>query len=204
MPGGAPPIRPDVNRLVHASSLDPPGRSPVPAMRTPRGPRLPVVGLLSALMVASSSGQAPPRDQEIRTLYLAHRDLTQVTLTLALWSPGGEPLPVTLTITGSFPGRRQTGPVTQVRIHASAGLLWAPKPQLTFVVDGVAVDLSPTPIVDAEATLHGVDAMVSTDLLTRIGQARSVTGNALRVAFELTAAQRRAVAAFAERLEGRR
>jgi hypothetical protein len=42
---------------------------------------------------------------------------------------------------------------------------------------------------------------LSTDTLKTIGEARSVSGNALRLPFVLTEAQRAAVAAFRERVE---
>jgi len=166
---------------------------------------------LSLLLVptapAPAAAQAlpPPGDGDIRVVHWELRNLTDVWLTLEPRSPAGETLPISLTFNAVFSGKRPAAPLTHVELRAHVGRLWAPRPELTFVLDGgEALDLAgPTPrmlFTGEDGSMTAVVGVISADMLDRIAAARTVGGNALRLAFELTAAQRRAVGAYAERL----
>ena len=160
--------------------------------------------LLLSLAIATPAAQMspPPRDGDIRVLYWELRDVTEVWLTLEPQSRSGEMLPVTVTLTASFPGRRPAAPIADVQVRAYVGLLWAPRPQLAFVLDGgETLDLAPAVAADADGGIVSVAATISIETLNRLGRARSVAGNALRLEFALTESQRRAVAAFADRVQ---
>jgi hypothetical protein len=133
--------------------------------------------------------------------------LTEVWLTLEPKGPAGEDLPIILTFDVSFAGKRPAAPLTQVEMRAYVGRLWSPRPQLTLAVDGRTLDVAgPDPrtltATDGESSaMIAVVGTLSTDTLKTIGEARSVSGNALRLPFVLTEAQRAAIAAFRESVE---
>ena len=165
-----------------------------------------VAGLVLALCPSPARPQAlpPPRDGDIRVLYYELRDLTEVWLTLELRGPGGEKLPAVLIFHVDFPGRRPAAALTKVEVQAQVGRLWAPRPELRLALDGgEAVDLGGlSPIYDGgeSPAMTAVVATIPVGTLKKIAAARAVTGNALRVDFTLTATQRQAIAAFAERV----
>ena len=162
-----------------------------------------------SLAPSTAKGQAlpPPRDGDVRVLYYALRDLTEVWLTLEPKGPAGEDLPIMLTFNVAFAGKRPAAPLTQVEMRAYVGRLWSPRPELTLVLDGkTTLDVAgPNP-----RTLRGGDAdqsamlavvgTLSTDTLNTIGEAHSVSGNALRLPFVLSESQLAAIAAFRERI----
>jgi hypothetical protein len=163
-----------------------------------------------ALSPVTGTAQAlpPPRDGDIRVLYYEFRDLTEVWLTLEPKGPAGEDLPITLTFDVAFAGKRPAAPLTQAEMRASVGRLWSPRPELTLVLDGkTTLDVAgpnPRTLTGGDADQSAMIAVVgtlSTDTLKTIGEARSVSGNALRLPFVLSETQRAAVAAFRERVQ---
>jgi hypothetical protein len=170
-----------------------------------------VVGTLALAFApghALAQALPPPRDGDVRVLYHELRDLTEVWLTLEPKGPAGETLPILLTFNVAFPGKRPAVPVTQVEMRAYVGRLWNPRPELTLVLDGkTTLDVAgPNPRIltggDYETTsMTAVVGTLSTDTLKTIGEARSVSGNALRLPFVLNESQRQAIAAFRERIQ---
>ena len=169
---------------------------------------LPASFLALALVVApgAARGQAlpPPRDGDVRVLYHELRDLTEVWLTLEPKGPSGDELPISLAFHVAFTGKRPAAPLTQVEMRAYVGRLWNPQPVLTLVVDEKAkLDLAgpnPRTVSGDEGTMLAVVGTMSVETLKTIGEARSVSGNALRLPFVLSESQRKAIAAFRERV----
>jgi hypothetical protein len=147
-----------------------------------------------------------PRDGEIRVLCWDLREETEVWLTLEPRSPDGDTLPITLSLSVGFSGKRPATPLTQVDVRAFVGLLWAPTPQLMLTVDGDSVEFAPpgpSAIYSGspgEGTLTGVVGAISIATLKKMASARSIDGNALRMNFDLNCSQRAAIAKFAERV----
>lgn len=166
-----------------------------------------LVGLfLSLAAIARPQALPVPRDGEIRVLYWELRDETEVWLTLEPRSPDGDKLPIGLSLSVVFSGKRPTGPLTQVDVRAFVGLLWAPTPQLMLTVDGESVEFAPpgpSSIYSGppgEGALTGVVGTISIATLKKMVSARSIGGNALRMNFDLNGSQRAAIAKFTERV----
>jgi hypothetical protein len=166
-----------------------------------------LVGLfLSLAAIARPQALPPPRDGEIRVLYWELRGETEVWLTLDPRSPDGDELPITLSLSVVFSGKRPPRPLTQVDVRAFAGLLWAPTPELMLTVDGESVEFAPpgpSSIYSGspgEGTLIGVVGTIAIATLKKMATARSIVGNALRMNFDLNGSQRAAIAKFAERV----
>lgn len=168
-------------------------------------------GYLLAHLVSVDSASAqlfgpPASDGEVRVLYHELRDLTEVWLMLKPKGPSGDKLPIFLTLNVAFPGKRPAAPLQQLEIQAHVGMLWAPRPELTLILNGSeTLDLAgPNPRIlfaGDTTSMFAVIGTVSIDTLKRIASARSLTGNALRLAFELDESQRRAISAFSDRVQ---
>lgn len=170
--------------------------------------RLPASFLALALVVAPEAprGQAlpPPRDGDIRVLYHELRDLTEVWLTLEPKGPASDDLPISLMFHVAFTGQRPSARLTQVEMRAYVGRLWNPRPELTLLLDEkTKLDLAgpdPRTLSGEEGTMLAVVGTMSVETLKTIGEARSVSGNALRLPFVLSESQRHAIAAFRARI----
>lgn len=162
--------------------------------------------LVSLCICTDIAAQAlpPARDGDIRVLFYELRNETTVWLTLEPKAPDGKPPPtgMVLTINLHFPGKQPKAPVDQVEMRAHVGLLWAPHIELWLVLDD-RERIEPAAKGIGGLDTGGIDyvsANVPVAILTRIAQAKRVTGNALGLEFELTESQRRAVRAFLERV----
>ena len=161
------------------------------------------------LGVGTANAQLLPerRDGDIRVVYWDLTSETEVFLTLDLRSPGGEKLPVPLTLRVVFPGKRPAAPLTHVQVRADVGTLWAPEPRLSLALDGREIAFAPpgpSPLYsqdsDGAFALIGMVGTIPIATLTKLASARSVGGNVLRLQFELRDSQRDAIARFAERV----
>jgi hypothetical protein len=167
--------------------------------------------LLSLGASTASAQQIPePRDGDIRVVYSDLLGETQVYLTLELKSRDGEKFPVSLIFFSvTYPGKRPAVPPTQIDVRAYVGFLWAPEPYLQLLLDGrEAVQFAPPGpsglyswADDGASALTGIAGTISTGELRKIGAAKSVGGNVLRVKFELSSSQRNAIASFARRIQ---
>jgi hypothetical protein len=166
-----------------------------------------VIGTLLSLAAGSRQSAIPPRDGEIRVAYWELLKETTISLTLepkAITSKSA-PSGMTLTLTRRFPGKHPAVPPTHVEVLAHAGLLWAPRNELSFVLDGIhTFDVGSTAIVtnatEQEFVLTGLQSTISTPILQQMAAATRVTGNALGFQFELTESQRRALQTFVEQV----
>lgn len=156
---------------------------------------------------ASAQLLPDPRDGDIRVVYWDLRSETEVFLTLELRSPSGEKLPMPLTLSVSFPGKRPAAALTHVQVRAYVGNLWAPEPRLTIVLDGrEEIGFAPPgpsgmyQSDDRGSTLMGIVGTIPIATLKQMSSARSVGGNLLRLKFELVRSQQDAIARFAERV----
>jgi hypothetical protein len=157
------------------------------------------------LAVDSVRGQAlpPPRDGDIRVLYWELQNRTDVWLTLEPKLASGKPAPPTmvLTLTLSFPGKTPKGQPEHVDLRAHPGMLWAPRIQLSVVVDGERLQLEPAGSVGlGDGGLDYVWVPVSISMLRQMAQARRVSINALGLDLELIEPQRAAVGQFLDRV----
>jgi hypothetical protein len=146
----------------------------------------------------------PPRDGDIRVLYWEIQKRTQVWLTLELRSREGKPLPTgNLTFSIEFPGKRPARQIQTIELVANAGFMWAPKVDLSFLVDGREnISVVPPGVVGLN---EGVGASylpveLSVEVLARLARAKHIDGTALGLEFELTDFQLTAIRTFYERV----
>jgi hypothetical protein len=164
-----------------------------------------VLVLAGAMWVNIPNAQVipPAGDGDIRVVYWALRDQSELWLTIEPKSAEGKPAPpaTILTFTRTFAGRVPGGPPTEVDVRAYAGLMWAPKIELWVIADGRKIDLAAGQTL---GLLNGagsdyLSATISPATLERIASAEHVSGSALGFAFELTVSQRAALRAFYQR-----
>ena len=149
---------------------------------------------------------APPRDGEIRTVYDAALDRTDVWLTIEPRSREGlaTPAGMVLTVRRSFAGKAARVPAALFDVRVSAGLMAAPRPELSLVADGGEIDLAAGNPEALQKSAEGVSlsSTIPAETLKRAAAAGRLTGNALGFAFELTASQRQALRTFVARALG--
>ena len=163
-----------------------------------------LVGALVAATTTQAQALPPPRDGDIRVLYWDIQKRTQVWLTLELRSRDGKPLPtgMNLAFWVEFPGKRPPRPLQTIEIHANAGFMWAPKVELTFLVDGrETISVAPPGLVTLieGPVWNYLPAEISVETLGRLARAKHIDGNALGLEFELSELQLRAIRTFYER-----
>jgi hypothetical protein len=153
-----------------------------------------------------SAGQAlpPPRDGDIRVLYYELRNETTVWLTLQPRQADGKPGPTAtlLTLNWHFPGKFAPPP-EHVELRAIVGFLWAPRVELSLILDdGEVIDLLPVGVMSFSegGGMDYVTGRVPIDLLRRIARAKRVRIKALGLEFELLPSQREAVGTYLERV----
>ena len=140
----------------------------------------------------------PPGDGDIRQVYWELQNRSEVWLTLEPKTPKGERAPM-LTFTFNFAGKSPAAPPTNVEVRAYAGTIYTPRSDLVFTLDDQQKFdlsgrlLSGTPSDYATGT-------ITIAVLKQMAAASRITGNALGFDFELTAAQRKAIAAFHDRI----
>ena len=140
----------------------------------------------------------PPKDGEIRVVYWELRNESEVWLTLEPKSADGRVAPL-LTFTHSFSGKLPGPPARQIEVRAFG---WAPSAELRFEIDDKErIELSPPGGIMTSGTPSDyVRATISIDILRQLARARRITGRALGVSFELRESQRKAIAAFTDRV----
>lgn len=157
-----------------------------------------VPALIAALLTAQLL--PPPKDGDIRDAYWELRNESETWLTLELKAADGRSAPL-VTFTHTYAGKPPGPAASQVEVRAFG---YAPHADLVFVLDDKqTIDISPpggmltsgTPSDYARGTL-------SIAQLRELARAGRVTGRALGVAFELRDAQRKALAAFVQRVSG--
>jgi hypothetical protein len=120
-------------------------------------------------------------------------------LTLEPKTTKGERAPM-LTFTFNFEGKSPAAPPANVEVRAYAGTMYAPRADLMFVLDArQPIDLSPGRLLSGTPSDYVAGTMTMA-VLKQMAAASRVTGNALGFDFELTAAQRKAIAAFHDRI----
>jgi hypothetical protein len=144
----------------------------------------------------------PPKDGDIRDVYWELRKESETWLSLELKTEDGRPAPF-LTFTHFYSGKPPGPPASQIEVRAYG---WAPFADLVFVInDKQTIDLTPpggmlssgTPSDFARGTL-------TLDLLEQLARAGRITGQTLGVSFVLRDSQRKALAAFYDRVSGRK
>ena len=163
-----------------------------------------LVGALVAATTTRAQALPPPRDGDIRVLYWEIQKRTQVWLTLELQSRDGKPLPtgMNLAFWVEFPGKRPLRPVQTIEIQANAGFMWAPKIELSFLIDGrESISVAPPGLVSLTegAVWNYLPAEISVEVLARLARAKHIDGNALGLEFELSERQLNALRTFYER-----
>ena len=160
-------------------------------------PALVASALATAGTVAPPQLLPPPGDGEIRQVFFEIQNRSEIWLTLEPKTMKGERAPM-LTFTFSFGGQRPVAPPKQIEVRAYAPI-WTPRSDLIFVLDdqhkfdlvGMLVNGMPSDYVFGTTTIA---------VLRQMGAASRVTGNALGFDFELSATQRKAIAAFHDRI----
>jgi hypothetical protein len=147
---------------------------------------------------------APPaRDGEIRVAYSDLLRETEIWLTIEPRSPEGTPAPsgMVLTVRRTFDGKVPRGPAALFDVRVSAGLMDAPRAELSLAADSGEVDLAGGNPHALQKTGEGVSlaATIPAETLKRGAAASRITGNALGFSFELTASQREALRTFVAR-----
>ena len=140
----------------------------------------------------------PPKDGDIRVVYWELRNESEVWLTLEPTSADGRSAPL-LTFTHSFSGKLPGPPAKQIEVRAFG---WAPSAELRFEIDDKErIELSPPGgILTSGTPSDYVRATITIDILRQLARARRITGRALGVTFELRESQRKAIAAFTDRV----
>ena len=160
--------------------------------------------MLACLLALSLQLLPPPVDGDIRVAYWELRNESEIWLTLEPRSAKGETAPM-ITFTHFFPGKSRTQPAASIIVRAFAGLFWAPRAEFTLLLDGAQrVDLTPPGGLTRGTPSDYAEGTISLDVLRQIARASRVTGNALGFEFELSPSQRKAIAAFIERVGGNR
>jgi hypothetical protein len=160
-----------------------------------------VLAFLMLLPVHSAAQMLPPpRDGDIRTAYFELRNESEMWLTIEPRSPDGKLAPP-LTLTYRFSGKQPTQRPTQLELRANAGRFWAPRADLSLVVDDQPLlDPSSAQGTYSESALDSVFATLSIGAVEQIARARRVTGSALGFPFALSTSQIAAVRAFLDRV----
>ncbi len=141
----------------------------------------------------------PPGDGDIRQVFWELQNRSEVWLTLEPKTTNGERAPM-LTFTFNFAGKSPAAPPTNVEVRAYAGSIYAPRADLVFVLDArQRIDLSTGRLFSGTPSDYAAGTMTIA-VLKQVAVASQVTGNALGFDFELTAAQRKAIAAFHDRI----
>jgi hypothetical protein len=164
-----------------------------------------IAGLLCSASTARPQALPPPRDGDIRVLYWELTKRTDVWLTLELRTSEGKSLPTgtNMTITAQFPGKRPPQPVENVEIRVNSGMLWAPRVQLGFVLNGRdKLDLTPPGMVSlvTGSVSDYLPVTISVETLERLARAKHIDGNALGLEFEFTDFQLDAIRRFHQRI----
>lgn len=97
----------------------------------------------------------PPKDGDIRVVYWDLFNWTEVFVALdpQVTVSGGAPAGLRLNFSFIFAGHRPAAratDATKLDVRAYVGRLWAPQPELSFVVDGERLN-----VVDLETSSHG-------------------------------------------------
>jgi hypothetical protein len=144
----------------------------------------------------------PPKDGDIRDVYWELRNESETWLSVELKTEDGRPAPF-LTFTHSYAGRPPGPPASQIEVRAYG---WAPRADLVFVIDGKqTIDLSPSDGRLTSGTPSDfVKGTITLDVLQQLARAGRITGRTLGVNFELRDSQRKALAAFYDRISGRK
>jgi hypothetical protein len=141
----------------------------------------------------------PPGDGDIRQVFWELQNRSEIWLTLEPKTPKGERAPM-LTFTFNFAGKSPAAPPTNVEVRAYAGTIYTPRSDLVFTLDGrEKIDLSSGRLLSGTPSDYAAGTMTIA-VLKQLAAASRVTGNALGFDFELTAAQRKAIAAFHDRI----
>ena len=141
----------------------------------------------------------PPGDGDIRQVYWELQNRSEVWLTLEPKTTKGERAPM-LTFTFNFAGKSPAAPPSNVEVRAYAGTVYAPRADLVFVLDArQRIDLSSGRLLSGTPSDY-VAGTMTIAVLKQMAVASQVTGNALGFEFELTDAQRKAIAAFHDRI----
>jgi hypothetical protein len=152
---------------------------------------------------APRQSPSPAGDGEIRVAYSDLLKQTEVSLTLELRSPEGKPAPagVVITVGRTFDGKVPCGAVALFDVRVSAGLVDAPRAELSLVADGGEIDLAGGNPAALKKSGEGVSlaATIPAETLKRAAAANRIAGNALGFPFELTASQREALRTFVAR-----
>jgi hypothetical protein len=163
---------------------------------------------------------AKPR--ELTRIYWDLLQTTEVLVRVIPLGPDGKPVRVNLVFQAFFPGRETRdwnaglpqwpkGPPARLTLTAQAFPLTFVIAQLSLrlVIDGTVIDLTapgrryrniPCLITMGDCAPNGVEADLEPPILASLIAARSVQGRALELPFELTRADREALAEFASRI----
>ena len=169
-------------------------------------------------------GETNAQPHQVSRIY---RDLLQTTEVLVLLQPvdpDGKPVRVNLVFQAFFPGRAERdwysglpqwpkAPPARLLVTAQAFPMTfiIPELSLRLRIDGVPIDLTrpgrryrniPCLIASEDCAPNGVEAELDPSILRSLIAARAVQGHALGFPFELTKADRAALAEFATRLNG--
>lgn len=167
------------------------------------------VALVVSLLVTSSDVEmraqvSPPRDGDIRVVYLEALNQTEVWLTLEPKSAVGKPAPpgMNLTFTHQFAGKRPVIRPADIVVRAYVGLLWAPQVEFWLALDRSAI-MAPAPEVvsaSGDGGMSHLQMTITIEMLRKIAHAKRVEGNALGLEFELSDSQRRALRVFLDKV----
>ena len=139
----------------------------------------------------------PPGDGDIRQVFFEIQNRSEIWLTLEPKTMKGERAPM-LTFTFNFVGKRPAGPPKQIEVRAYAPM-WTPRSDLIFVLDDQhTIDLAGRLVSGMPSDYAAGTTTIA--VLKQMATASRVTGNALGFDFELTEAQRKAIAAFHDRI----
>ncbi|HJR59630.1 MAG TPA: hypothetical protein VJ813_09535 [Vicinamibacterales bacterium] len=158
-----------------------------------------ILAISGALAGPGSADQLlpPPGDGDIRAVYWELRNESEVWLTLEPRSASGDAAPL-LTFTCRFAGKRPAGAITEIDVRAYAGVFWAPRADLWFLLDDThKLDLAPKGgrLISGTPSDY-VSEMVSIDTVKRMVAEHRITGEALGFPFELRESQRGALRRF--------
>jgi hypothetical protein len=162
-----------------------------------------IVAFVLSMTGVSAQADSPARDGEIRAGYDAVLDQSEIRLTIEPRSPDGKPAPagMVLALARTFDGKAPRGPAALFNVRVTAGVMDAPRAELSLVADSGAIDLAGGNPRALQTTAKGVHlaATIPAETLKRVAAASRITGNALGFPFELTASQREALRTFVAR-----
>ena len=143
----------------------------------------------------------PPKDGDIRDVYWELRKESETWLSLELKTADGRPAPF-LTFTHFYSGKPPGPPASQIEVRAYG---WAPYADLVFLIDDKqTIDLTPRDgILTSGTPTDFVRGTLTLDGLRQLARAGRIAGHTLGVNFVLQDSQRKAIAAFHDRVSGR-